>query len=90
MPVPIQPTPEAPTLPPGEWSRRIRAAREAAGLTQQQVADGLGITKQSYHQLEAGARNPSADRLVQLAALGLDPAILAPELGPRKKSRSVS
>lgn len=34
----------------------LRAARKAAGMTQQQVADGLGISLRYYQNLEMGDR----------------------------------
>lgn len=34
----------------------LKAARKAAGLTQQQVADKLGITLVYYQKIEAGSR----------------------------------
>lgn len=34
----------------------LKAARKAAGLTQQQVADRLGISLRYYQQIEAGDR----------------------------------
>lgn len=35
---------------------RLKAARKAAGMTQQQVADRLGITLRYYQAIEAGER----------------------------------
>lgn len=35
----------------------LRNARKAAGMTQQQVADKLGISLRYYQQIEAGDRN---------------------------------
>ena len=34
----------------------LKAARKAAGLTQQQMADKLGISLRYYQQIEAGDR----------------------------------
>ena len=39
-----------------ECGRRIRAAREAAGLTQDQAAARLGVARPSYAQYELGPR----------------------------------
>lgn len=35
----------------------LKAVRKAAGLTQQQLADKLGITERYYRHIEAGDRN---------------------------------
>ena len=36
---------------------RLRAARKAAGMTQQAMADRLGISLRYYQNIEAGERN---------------------------------
>jgi HTH-type transcriptional regulator / antitoxin HipB len=47
--------------------------RKAAGLTQARVASHLGITQQTYAQLEAKPESASMDRLFQvLKLLGVD------------------
>lgn len=49
---------------------RVREARRLAGLTQQALADGLGISDhQTISDLEAGERRVRPDELVRLAAL---------------------
>lgn len=51
---------------------RIRRARVKAGLTQQQLADKLGLTRPTITQWETGATTPHAKKLEELAkALGL-------------------
>lgn len=52
-----------------ELSRRLRVARESSGLTQEQVAQGIGIARSAVAQLEAGRRAVSSVELVKLAAL---------------------
>lgn len=52
-----------------EISKRVRFAREIAGLSQAQVADALGIHRPSVSEIEAGRRRVSADELVTLARL---------------------
>lgn len=52
-----------------ELSRRIRAAREACRMTQEQVASQLGISRPSYVQLEAGKRSVAGLELDRLAYL---------------------
>ena len=40
-------------------NERLRAARMAAGLSQQQLADAVGATRQTIGLIEAGRYNPS-------------------------------
>lgn len=49
--------------------KRLRAAREDAGLSQQDVADRLGIYQSTVAFMEKGRRDVSALELVQLARL---------------------
>jgi len=46
---------------------RFKAVRTEKGLTQKQVAAGLGIVEQQYQRYEYGARVPSALVLIALA-----------------------
>src|SRR4051794_24826099 len=48
---------------------RIREARQAAGLTQRQVAKLLGLHRPSVSEMEAGNRSVAADELAQMAKL---------------------
>jgi transcriptional regulator with XRE-family HTH domain len=49
----------------------LKKAREAAGLTQQQVAAKAGITREYVSYLETGKYTPTVDVLMRLcAALG--------------------
>lgn len=55
----------------------IRAARIAAGMTQQQLADALGIAQQSVARWETGEREPRVSTLKRIAAvLGCDLSVL--------------
>ncbi|MBB6122221.1 helix-turn-helix domain-containing protein [Nocardiopsis algeriensis] len=47
---------------------RLRAARTAAGLSQRQVAEMLGTTRQQLIRYESGAERPEVTRLAALAA----------------------
>ncbi|HET6349074.1 MAG TPA: helix-turn-helix transcriptional regulator, partial [Candidatus Krumholzibacteria bacterium] len=48
-------------------ARRIKAAREAAGLTQRQLSDQLGFKdRQTVAAIEAGNRKVSAQELIQI------------------------
>ena len=50
-------------------AKRIRAAREMAGLSQGQVAKLLGLHRPSISEIEGGNRRVSADELSRLAKL---------------------
>jgi transcriptional regulator with XRE-family HTH domain len=53
--------------------RRIRERRTMLGLTQQQLADLIGITYQQAHKYERGINRVSAGRLYEMAkVLGVD------------------
>ena len=47
---------------------RIRDLREDHDLTQQQVAEALGITQRKYSYLETGVQQWTEEHLVRLAA----------------------
>lgn len=49
--------------------KRLRAARLARKLTQQNVADILGMTVNAYQKYEQSERSPSLETLVKLADL---------------------
>src|SRR3546814_11103032 len=48
---------------------RLRAAREAAGLSQGQVAKLMNMHRPTISEMEAGNRRITADELAKLAAL---------------------
>ena len=50
-------------------SDRIRDLREDHDLTQQQVADAIGITQRKYSYLETGTQQLTAEILIKLADL---------------------
>ncbi len=52
-----------------QLAARIRATRQAAGLTQGAVADALGLSRPAVSQLEAGKRSVSGLELERLARL---------------------
>ncbi|MEM7481265.1 MAG: XRE family transcriptional regulator [Acidobacteriota bacterium] len=54
---------------PKELSRRIRTAREACGLTQEQVAQDLGVSRSAVAQIERGKRSVSSLELDRFAHL---------------------
>jgi transcriptional regulator with XRE-family HTH domain len=49
-------------------SARVRARRISSRLTQQQLADRLGVTRQYVNAIEHGARVPSLETLYEFAA----------------------
>jgi len=65
------------TRPRPPFGERLRALREAAGLSQQQIADKLGMTQTAYAWWE---RNPVALRPEQLQNLATVLNISAEEL----------
>jgi transcriptional regulator with XRE-family HTH domain len=59
-----------------EIGRRIAAARQAAGLTQRELAERMGWPRFSLINLELGRRGTTIDRLDAVAvALGVPPAV---------------
>ena len=50
-------------------SERIKAARKECKLTQQQVADVLGLDRSTYSYYELGHLKPSVEVVVRLSAL---------------------
>lgn len=52
-----------------ELGRRLKQAREAVGLTQEDVAARLGISRGALAQFEAGAKAPNSLHLVRLAEI---------------------
>ena len=58
-------------------ARRLRAAREQAGLTQAQAARVLGLHRPSISEMEAGRRRGSAEELKGLSDVyDVDPSWL--------------
>ena len=58
-------------MDPRELGRRLRLAREARGLSQQAVADALGLPRTAVTGLEGGRRSVSTLELTRLAELYL-------------------
>lgn len=53
-------------------SERLKAAREALGLSQQALADRVGVSLRSQQNYEKGERNPDSAYLAALAEAGAD------------------
>ena len=61
----------------------FRTARQAAGLTQEQVAALAGITRPRYREVEAGSAAARATTLINIArALGLEMMLVPQSLVP--------
>lgn len=52
-----------------DLAERLKSAREATGLTQQQVSDWLGVRRPAIAEIETGNRAVKSDELVRLASL---------------------
>lgn len=48
--------------------KRIKAARQKAGMSQEELAQAIGSTKSAVSRYEAGKRQPSYDQLQRIAA----------------------
>ena len=58
--------------PEARHGARLRLARRARGLTQQQVAEMAGVTRQAVSRIESGEGDPSLRvALVRARALGM-------------------
>lgn len=63
-----------------EFARRLMAAREAAGMTQDQLAERTGMLRPAISRYEAGGALPQGYQLKRLAvALSVSPSELFPE-----------
>lgn len=60
---------EAGMITETELGRRLKAAREQLGLTQEQVATQLGLSRGAVAQVELGMRAPNSLQLVRLAEI---------------------
>jgi transcriptional regulator with XRE-family HTH domain len=77
---------------PTGFAHRLRELREAAGLTQDQLAERAGLYKFSVAKLEQGVREPTWATVLTLAkALGVDClSFIGPEdgkVGPAPRGR---
>ena len=54
------------------FGARVRALRDAHGLTQEAIADRIELTQKYVSQLECGQRSPSWETLVAIAHQGFE------------------
>nr|WP_297274753.1 helix-turn-helix transcriptional regulator [uncultured Agathobaculum sp.] len=51
------------------FAEQLKSARLSSGMTQQQVADAMGITNSTYCGYETGKRQPDVEKIKQLAKI---------------------
>lgn len=62
-----------------EFGRRLRHARKRAGLSQEDLAERLGVSRAAVANIELGRQRVALHQLVSAAStLGLDPRDLLP------------
>ncbi len=67
---------------------RLRAAREARGVTQAQLAEALGTTRQQVYKYETGQQSMTADRLAEVCrVLSVSADYLLGLTGPAPRGR---
>jgi transcriptional regulator with XRE-family HTH domain len=67
----------APTSADASVGNRIKELRRAAGRTQKEIADIVGVTGAQFHRYETGATRIATSRLLGIAtALGVRPELL--------------
>ncbi|MBU8536746.1 helix-turn-helix domain-containing protein [Falsiroseomonas tokyonensis] len=74
----------SPTLADANVGGRIKELRRAAGRTQKEAADIVGVTGAQFHRYETGATRIATSRLLGIAnALGVRPEALVGTAAPR-------
>jgi transcriptional regulator with XRE-family HTH domain len=72
-----------------EVARRVRRRRLELGLTQQQMAETVGVSLQQMNKYELGINRISAGRLHQIAqALGVDTSYFFEDVDPGGRDRA--
>ena len=67
--------------PQHEFGRRVRALREAAAISQEELAGMCGLHRTYIGSVERGERNISLNNILTIAqALGIDPGKLVEKL----------
>lgn len=70
--------------------RRLLLLRKELGLTQQEVADQLGLSVRGWQKIERDEAVPSGDTLLRLEAIGYNPGWVLSQLGPKLKRDAFS
>lgn len=74
----------SPTSADANVGGRIKELRRAAGRTQKEIADIVGVTGAQFHRYETGATRIATSRLLGIAtALGVRPEALVGTASPR-------
>lgn len=73
MPAPSNTSDRADIALPADWRAAMKAAREAAGLTQGKLGAMVGLTQAAISQIESGAAKSSQHVLKICDALGIEP-----------------
>ncbi len=47
----------------------LKSARKERGLSQEEIAEAIGVTQSAVHQWEAGKSQPTIEKLVLLAKI---------------------
>lgn len=55
---------------PAETGKRIKAIREAKGMTQMKFAEKLNISRSYMNKIEKGTKTTSIDLLIEIAVYG--------------------
>ncbi|NKE45447.1 helix-turn-helix domain-containing protein [Roseomonas frigidaquae] len=83
-PVVATPGNRSPTSADASVGSRIKELRRAAGRTQKEIADIVGVTGAQFHRYETGATRIATSRLLGIAtALGVRPEALVGSASPR-------
>jgi DNA-binding XRE family transcriptional regulator len=71
------------TMMSNSWSKTLREARRAAGLSQAELASLAGVSRMTLQKLEAGTIDPRLSTwTVLMRAVGLDVVLAPTELAP--------
>ncbi|NKC30543.1 helix-turn-helix domain-containing protein [Falsiroseomonas selenitidurans] len=77
----------SPTSADASVGGRIKELRRAAGRTQKEIADIVGVTGAQFHRYETGATRIATSRLLGIAtALGVRPEVLVGTAAPRSET----
>ena len=65
----IRPSKQKASVPYMEFSEKLTTLRKQAGLSQEQLADRLGVTRQSVSKWESGAAFPELVKIISLSEI---------------------